>query len=141
MVEEVIKFNNQELVKTIEHDSFFLGMRSDGIAYFYLKNNVEITVELQNEFITAHNNLSEGKFYPIVYEFGENCNITKEARENGILTEGLTPISASVIIASNSIYQLIGNFYIKFNKPKKPYKVFKKMEDAINWLTPFVEIE
>jgi hypothetical protein len=141
MVKEVIKFNNQELIKTVEYDSFFLGMRIDGIAYFYLKNNVEITVELQNEFIILYNNLSDVMNYPIVYEFGENCNITKEARENGILIEGLSPISATAIIASNSIYQLIGNFYIKFNKPKKPYKVFRKMEDAINWLTPFVEIK
>jgi hypothetical protein len=127
------------LVKSIEHESFFLGMRTDGIAYFFLRNNVEITVELQSEFIIAYNNLSDGKFYPIVYEPGDNCNITKEARENAILLEDLSPISATAIIAPNSIYQLIANFYIKFNKPKKPYKVFKKMDDAINWLTPFVE--
>lgn len=96
-------------------------MRHDGIAYFFLKDNVEITVELQGHFVKAYNEITNGIPFPIVYVPGENCNVTKEARENAILIEDLTPIVATAIIAPNSIYQLIANFYIKFNKPKKPY--------------------
>jgi len=139
MVKDVTKINNQKLFDVIEHECFILGMREDGIAYFFLKDNIEITVELQAHFVKAYNELTNGSPYPIVYEPGENCNITKEARENAILLEHLSPILATAIIAPNSIYQLIANFYIKFNKPKRPYKVFKKMDEAINWLTPFVE--
>jgi hypothetical protein len=131
-------FQKDKLVKLIETDIFILGMRADGIAHFYLNDNIEITVELQDIFVKAYNDLKNDKPYPVLYEPGSGCSITKEARENAIILEDLTPICASAVIARNTAYQLIANFYIKFNKPKYPYKVFKNHEEALNWLKTFV---
>jgi hypothetical protein len=138
MVKDLKIVNGQELSDIIENEFFVIGMRLDGIGYLFLKDNVEITVELQGYFIKAHNEILNGEPFPIIYEPGQNCNITKEARENAILIEDLSPIAATAVIAPNSIYKLIATFYLKFNKPKKPYKVFKNVDEAAKWLIDFV---
>jgi hypothetical protein len=138
MVKDLKIVNGQELSDIIENEFFVFGMRVDGIGYLFLKDNVEITVELQGYFIKAHNEILNGESFPIIYEPGQNCNITKEARENAILIEDLSPIAATAVIAPNSIYKLIATFYLKFNKPKKPYKVFKNVDEAAKWLKDFV---
>ncbi len=131
-------FQKDKLIRIIESDAFTLGMREDGIAHLYLKDNVEITVELQEQFLKVYNELKIDKNFPILYEPGVGCSVTKEARENAILIEHRSPINASAVIAKNTAYQLIATFYLKFNKPKFPYKVFKNHKEALDWLKTFL---
>ncbi len=48
--------------------------------------------------------------------------------------EDLTPISCTVVYVNNLAYKIIADFYMKFNKPKNPYKVFNKFENGVKWL-------
>ncbi len=43
-------------------------------------------------------------------------------------------LGATAVVVDTLAYKLIANFYLKFNKPKRPYKVFSKEEEAIKWL-------
>jgi hypothetical protein len=131
-------YDSHRLVRIIEHPSFTLGRRDDGVAHMYFKDGCEITIELQKDFVKAYNELKENVDYPVLYEPGEGCTVTKEARENAVIIEGLTPICASAVIAPNTVYQLVANFYLKFNKPKKPYRVFRSEEGALEWLRTFL---
>jgi hypothetical protein len=131
-------FEAERIEYKIEHASFTIGRRSDGVVHMFLKDGVEITVELQEDFVKAYSELYQGFDFPVLYEPGEGCGITKEARENAIRIEHLTPICATAVLAPNTVYQLIANFYLKFNKPKLPYKVYKNHEEAIAWLQTFV---
>jgi hypothetical protein len=131
--------DSHRLIKRIEHDSFIVGKRDDGVIHLFLKDGVEITVELQQDFVKAYQNLYEGADFPVLYEPGEGCGITKEARENAIRMEHLTPVCATAVLAPNTVYQLIANFYLKFNKPKLPYRVYKDSEEALEWLRTFVK--
>ena len=64
----------------------------------------------------------------------ENVNITKEARDNAVKIEDQSSLGASAVIVNNLAYKLIANFYMRFNKPKRPFKTFSNEKDAIEWL-------
>ena len=45
---------------------------------------------------------------------------------------------AMAILAGYSLTTtIIANFFIKFNKPKTPTKIFKNEKDALDWLDTF----
>jgi len=48
------------------------------------------------------------------------------------------PHSVAVAFLICSISQkLLGNFYLNFNKPLKPTRIFTNLEDAVLWLREF----
>jgi hypothetical protein len=78
--------------------------------------------------------ITNNTLMPFLFLVGENVSITKEARDNAVKIEDQSMLAASAVVVDSLPYKLIANFYLKFNKPKRPYKVFSKQEEAINWL-------
>ncbi|WP_028979414.1 hypothetical protein [Sporocytophaga myxococcoides] len=46
---------------------------------------------------------------------------------------------ATAIIFSSKIQEVMGNIYIKFNKPKIPVRLFTRISDAQEWLQTFTK--
>lgn len=46
--------------------------------------------------------------------------------------------SADAYVATNFGHKLIGDFYLRFNKPGRPTKIFKTQDAAIEWLRTFL---
>jgi len=133
--------HKEELTRVIETGNYIVGLRADGIVHVYYKDNTEINVALQMELLEVFNELTGKKKSLFIFEAGHYCSVTKEARENAIIMEPLTPTLASVVFVQNIGYRLIAEFYYKVNKPIQPYKVVSKFEDGIKWLKSFVEAE
>lgn len=127
-----------EIVKEIDTPKVYLALRKDGIGYLFLKDNTELNIELQTELLKLYDELNNKKLTPFIFEAGEGVTITKEARDNATLIEDISALKASAVVVDNLAYRMIANFYMTFNKPKRPYKVFGKREDAIAWLKQFV---
>jgi hypothetical protein len=127
----------EQLIQTIEHDKFIAGIRSDGIVHVYFKDNIEINISLQNEMVAVYAQLCGEKKFPFIFEVGNHCSITKEAREYAVEIESDKPVLISAVLVDNAFDKLMANFYYKFNKPQKPYKVFRKFDEAISWLLEF----
>lgn len=102
--------------------------------YVTFKDNCVLDIDLQIKLIESYNQITNGKLTRFIFLANENVTITKEARDNAILIEDISPLGASAIIVTNLAYKLIANFYLKFNKPKRPYKVFDNEQAAIEWL-------
>jgi hypothetical protein len=81
-----------------------------------------------------YHDMTGGKLMPFIVMAAENVSITKEARDNAVKIEDVSMIGASAVIATSLPYKLIANFYLKFNKPKRPFKVFSNEDDAVAWL-------
>ena len=65
-----------------------------------------------------------------------------EARKYGAKKEVVDLSIALTILAGTSLpATIIGNFFIKFNRPSIPTKMFKKEENALKWLNSFRELE
>lgn len=127
-----------EIIKEIDTPKVYLALRKDGIGYVLLKDNTELNIELQTELLKLYDELNDKKLTPFIFEAGEGVTITKEARDNATLIEDISALKASAVVVDNLAYRMIANFYLTFNKPKRPYKVFSKREEAIKWLKQFI---
>lgn len=110
----------------------------DGIVYVKYNRDVTIDIELQARTLVAFNEITGKELMPFLFEADLGVSVTKEARDNAITQEEITPCKATAVVVQNIAYAMIANFYMKFNKPKRPYKVFNDKEEAIQWLKTFV---
>ena len=117
-------------VKTKE---FVATLREDGIIHVVVSNNTHITIDIQVEMVKAYWSLTTIK-RPFIFEAGEFVSISKEARINAKTIEEETPVLASALIIKNLAHKILAEYYYKFNRPKRPLKLFKSIETAEKWL-------
>jgi hypothetical protein len=131
-----VKENNidSEIVNTIETSEVIVRLRRDGIVHATYKKDTIFDLAVQIKMLELNNKITGGKKSYFVYDAEENVTITKEARDNATKIEHLAPVLGSVVIANNLAYRLIANFYVKFNKPKTPFKVVDSFDKAIEWI-------
>ena len=82
------------------------------------------------EFLNKHGG---GRFYNL-YEFETFAEMDPEVRTWAADTSGNNYTYVDAVVISNFAQKIIANFYIKFNKPKMPTKVFTSTEKALEWI-------
>lgn len=103
-----------------------------------MKDHTELKSELKSELLKLYDDLNDKKLTPFIFEAGEGVTFTKEARDNATLIEDISALKASAVVVDNLAYRMIANFYLTFNKPKRPYKVFSNREEAVKWLKQYL---
>jgi len=83
--------------------------------------------------------LSEGKEIPVLMVADEVTQFDSSARDFSASEEGLRYTLADAMVVKNIAQRLLASFYLSFNKPKKPSKMFGREEDAIKWLYSMAE--
>ncbi len=131
--------SNLTVLKEVVLPEVTVSLKSDGIVYVKYNQDVTLDLDLQAKSLVAFNEVTEKKLTPFLFEADLGISVTKEARDNAIVMEDHTPCKATAVLVQNIAYALIANFYMKFNKPKRPYKVFNNREEAIEWLDTFIE--
>jgi hypothetical protein len=93
--------------------------------------------------VIKNNNLAltKGKRYVVLVSSGYLAGISKEARELTASKDYVVNTLAKAIILENTGHQLIGNFYLKVNKPHIKTKLFTDREKALKWLREILSKE
>ena len=73
------------------------------------------------------------KFFNIV-EFGAYNNVTQEARRYAATEESNQYTLADAYIIKSLALKIMGNFYLKVDRPPVPTRLFKDFESALEWL-------
>jgi hypothetical protein len=126
------------IIKEVDLKEVNISLRSDGIVYVFFKENCVLDVALQHKMLGPYNEITEGKMTPFLFMADKGVTLTKEARDNAIVMEKITPCSASAVVVTNLAYKLIAHFYMQFNKPLRPYKVFSNKGEAVEWLKKYM---
>lgn len=71
-----------------------------------------------------------------VYE--EDNLFSKEAREYIASDEVSEVVAADAFVIKGLALRIIGNGYLKINKPKRPGKLFSSQTLAVEWLKQFL---
>ncbi len=127
-----------EKLKSIETSIAIISINDDGIGHQHFKDNVTMDIPEQLENLEAIIKICNGHPTPFVITAGKNFIITKDARDNALSLEDKSPINANAIVVQNLAYRLIAEFFIKVQKPKSPYKIFTKKEEALEWCQQFL---
>jgi hypothetical protein len=97
--------------------------------------SIEVEDAVQN--YEAASSLTNGEKHLLLVDAQANVYISKETRIYSAQTKPNSPLAIALVVNSTA-NRLIGNFYINFNKPKVPTKLFSNEEKALKWLEEFL---
>jgi hypothetical protein len=114
---------------------------AEGILVTRLIEGSEITLDNSVENFQKAMTLTGGKRYAAFTDARATVTISKEAMAFGSSEEANKMLIAQAILISSLANRLMGNFMIKFHKPKSPTKLFSDEEEAMSWLREKLEAE
>ena len=124
-------------MRKIELEKATVAIEND-IIHIHLKSGQEIELSDAVFIVEAMGKLGDGKKYPILIDAGEFSSIDKEARIFSATAESNLYTLADAIAYCNIAQKLLANFYVKYNKPLVPTRVFANKAEAVDWLKTFL---
>lgn len=85
--------------------------------------------------------LGEGKKYPMLFTVTKLVTPDEDAREFMASEERHEIVEADAFVIKSLPQRLIGNFYLRINRPPNPTKLFQDEDSAVDWLRTFVSEE
>lgn len=112
-------------------------MGDDGILRNMMLPKAEITREDVQENYSSNEKLLNGQKVPILTDARYIKSIDQEARKlsAGEMVAAIT-IAIAVLVES-PMSRMMGNFFLKINRPLYPVKLFTVDEDAVTWLKKY----
>ncbi len=126
------------IIATEVCEAFTLQLRSDGILHSHTSSNLEFTIESLKNFNVVMGKMLNYQKAPLLITLDEFAIPPVETRVFWAKKESCPYASADAYVATNFGHKFIGNFYLKFNKPGRPTKIFGTMEEAVEWLKTFL---
>ncbi len=118
----------------VESSASYFWLRDDGILYIYYKaksvHNLEDAVE--NIQITLE--VSGNTPRPLLIDMTNIKHMDRDAREVYKEASAEGKVKAVALVTKSVMSRLVANFFIGFNKPEAPIRLFNNAGDAARWL-------
>ena len=112
-------------------------LRDDGIIELYANDHHVYTIEDVKENVKAFGELTGNEKVPVLIIGGSFSSLDDQTREFMATEESLKYSKAEAFLITSLAQKILINFYIKFNKPLVPTRVFTDKEEAIEWLMQY----
>ncbi len=122
-----------QIIAQKEFSALSMYLRADGIMITIFKDNMLINIQNAMEAMQWVESLGPAKYYNL-FCGGKNSDFDPEVRAFAAQTGGNHYTYCDAMVAKSDAHKLIANFYLQFNKPEKPTKVFQDENEAIAWL-------
>ncbi|MES2800532.1 MAG: hypothetical protein V4638_10990 [Bacteroidota bacterium] len=120
--------------KNIETDSYKVTLLTPHIIENDFFDNVVIDIPLVDQIKKINSELSDGKFYGVLTLFGISTEITPETRAHISKASFHKNNLFAAVVAQSIAQKIVGNFYLRINKPKNTTRIFNDRTSALNWL-------
>jgi hypothetical protein len=127
--------DRSSFIDKIELKNSIVGLRQDGIVHIMMKSNFDLRIADVDEINESVIKFGRGQKIITMLTAGEEITIDVEVREYAATQS--QHVSACAIIVNSLIYKLVTNFYIYFQRPHYPIKIFNSEENALEWLKQF----
>jgi hypothetical protein len=112
-------------------------LRDDGIIELYANDHHVYIIEDVKENVKAFGELTGNEKVPVLIIGGSFSSLDDQTREFMATEESLKYSKAEAFLITSLAQKILINFYIKFNKPLVPTRVFTDKEEAIEWLMQY----
>lgn len=119
-------------------EAFTIRLRSDGILHSHTSDSKEFNVESLKKFNVVMGKMLDHKKAPLLITFDEFAIPPVETRKFWSKKEACPWASADAYVATTFGHKFIGNFYLKFDKPGRPTRIFSNEKEAAVWLRGFL---
>ena len=106
----------------------------NGIIENMIHDHQELCVPELLEIKSLNTQLSGGKPYAVLVNSGQLTTITKAGRELSASKEFVQNTVAKALLVKSVGHRIVGQFYLRVNKPHVSTKLFGKRDEAIDWL-------
>ena len=130
---------SNQVLKTETETTFISYDPLEGFVRVSSKEEVDLELRHAIADMEASEKLLGGKMLPVVSDTRGIRSDTPEVRNYYSSPEGSKYIRAMGIVIDSLAMRMIGNFFIRVNKPPYPCKLFNKMEEAERWIMQYVE--
>ncbi|MCR9172343.1 MAG: hypothetical protein NXI10_07635 [bacterium] len=122
-----------ELVDSATIDGLVLAIYENGLLLVKVPKYFSITMEVFTncqKYIRKH---GEDKRYHFIFEFASFSEVDPELRKRRATADGTEFSLSDALVISNLPQKMMGDFYLKFNKPVRPTKFFYSLDKALEW--------
>ncbi|MBL7717653.1 MAG: STAS/SEC14 domain-containing protein [Flavipsychrobacter sp.] len=125
-------------IKEITTRTERIKIEDSGIIDCVVLDNAVVSLEDARENIEAVRILSQGGSRPVLVDITRSRGISRDARAYLAGDETARYQSACALVVGSPLSQLIGNFFLGFNRTKFPIKLFHGQDEAREWLHTFL---
>lgn len=122
---------------TVDLGKTTITFEEDQIAHLHLKENQVVELDELKSIFEAISKAAAGKKFRLLVTAEDNASLSPEARQYASSAESSEVIVADAVVVQNYSHEMTANFFIRFNKPNRPTKLFKDKAAAHEWLKSF----
>lgn len=134
-----MSMESTQIMELIQHETADIFRDQRGLIWF--KFNVKATVDIldAHEYVPIIEQLAQNQKRGFVLDARGGFATFSQASRNymGKTPEALKWRKADAVLVDNLGLRLVGNFYMKFDTPNHPVKLFKSEIAALEWLSQF----
>lgn len=123
---------NIEIEKSFKNIT--MRLYDNGIMNVVFGDNGYIDLRDITEVMNWMEEVAHGRMFVNLMEGAYNTDLAPEVREFSASSNQNKYTIADAMVISSDAHKLVTNFYIKFNKPVKPTKIFTDRNKAVEWL-------
>ena len=112
---------------------FWIG--EQGVIFQDYKPESRVELLDARETMEAIRTLGQGKPVLLFSDITNLKSATHQARAFGVEEEFCRLLRAIAMRTNSQIGRVIGNFFIRFNRPPYPSKIFSSAKEALEWIT------
>ena len=109
----------------------------NGILYLIYQQEAVVDKEAAIYLIKERHKMTNKVSYPMFVDLRGMKYITRDAREELKKGDGIKYVTAGAFLINNTIIRILSDYFIKFDKPPIPIKLFTDQEKALQWLQQF----
>lgn len=121
--------------KFVNNDYVYMEIR-DGLIYAKFKKE-QIDYNLAQKIIDLRLSFVDGQMLPAIIDGSGVKDLTKEARKLLSSERASQHIIALAVIVRNPVTRAIANFFLRFQQPNYPFRLFTDIESAQAWLKQY----
>lgn len=121
-------------MKVFETPTYIMNIYDDLFVEFLVKRDVQLSDEDVWQSKKEAEAYMPGKKYYVLMGGEEFFQVSKEARETAASEKFSTHIAAVALFSNELALKILGNLYIKINRPIVPTRFFNDKQKAKDWL-------
>lgn len=129
-----------DFIKYTETDIANVGLTKSGILYVNIKVRNAFDLDHSKKITKLREEIGDHKKRPVLFTTTSTVLFPTQEVSKFLISEERTKFILAEAYVINSLQQrLEGKLYVKSMKPKTPVNFFSTENEAVNWLSEFVE--
>ena len=109
----------------------------DGIVRLVILPGSRLTVSDVAEDMATYEQVTDGIKRPFLIDLRQIRSMDRAARQH-VVQNSSKQVAAAALLIGSPVSRILGNFFLGFNKPPTPTRLFTSQDQAMAWLQQFV---